>query len=155
MSPLATSCQHRVLPTTWARGGVLSWSLQRVCFALLVAAMLLGCEGSPPPEDTDEELFRTQEQLTGARLLNLAKRVSDFHLAHGRLPSDTHELPSITVFDSPADDPRNDAWGRPILITAIGRGFELRSNGADGEQGTDDDVVFRARDVDSVEAGGS
>jgi len=56
----------------------------------------------PPPEDTDAELFRSPEDLTGSRELNLAKWIADFVGADGHLPASTQELP----LPAPTDDPK-------------------------------------------------
>lgn len=118
----------------------------------MLAALFASCDGHPPPSDTDSELFRSPQQLTSARELNLAKRIADFYRANTRLPVGVSELPPLPAGENldPPDNPLNDGWGRPILLSAVGDGFELRSYGQDGVQGTPDDVVYRVVHPDSI-----
>lgn len=117
---------------------------------MMVIAALLGCEGHPPPQDTDRELFRTEEQLTNARVLNLAKRVADFYRAEGQLPTAIDSLRSFPVVTDPKENPRNDGWGRPIVLAVTNESFELRSAGPDRVIGTGDDIVYRVEHPDSI-----
>lgn len=114
--------------------------------ALLSGIVTASCKGHPPPEDTDAELFRTPEALTGARELNLAKWISDFRRASGHLPQSTQQLPLPTPSTNPTENPLNDGWGHPIILEPVGKGFELRSFGPDGIRGTQDDIVHRVDD---------
>jgi len=116
--------------------------------ALLIT---LGCKGHPPPIDTDKELFRTPEALTTAREVNLSKWIADYLREKRHLPISTREvLPASAGGGDSADNPLNDAWGHPIMLTSYGRGFELRSSGPDGAPNTSDDIVQRVPDPSSV-----
>ena len=110
---------------------------------LLMVGLFISCKGHPPPEDTDKELFRTPEALTQARELNIAKWTADFLRAKGRLPASVSELTLPEASSDPKENPMNDAWGRRILLSPHGQGFEVRSYGADGQPNTADDLVHR------------
>ncbi len=118
--------------------------------ALVTSLIVASCRGHPPPEDTDAELFRTPESLTGARELNIAKWTADFLRANGHLPASTQELALPEPPADPKENPLNDGWGLPITLLPVGRGFELRSSGADHVSGTADDIVHRVDDPATV-----
>jgi len=113
-----------------------------------IACVVSSCGGAPPPSDGDEELFRSPEALTHARITNVAKWTGDYWRAYGRLPSTWDELGKLAILNLPPpardslSDPRRDAWGRPFQLVPQGEGFELRSNGPDGIASTDDDIVL-------------
>jgi len=119
--------------------------------ALVASVIVASCKGHRPPQDTDAELFRTPESLTGARELNIAKWTADFLRANGHLPASTQELPLPEPPADPKENPLNDGWGLPITFLPVGRGFELRSNGPDRVPGTPDDIVHRVVDPATVQ----
>lgn len=90
-------------------------------------------------------------RLSQARELNLSEWIADYLREKRHLPASTGELlPPNAGSGPPADNPLNDAWGRPIQLTSLGAGFELRSNGPDGIANTSDDIVERVPDPSTV-----
>jgi general secretion pathway protein G len=86
---------------------------------------------------------------TTTQLNALKQSVQMYRIRMNALPRSLEELR-----DGPSDSTKkakwtgpiietipDDAWGNPISYTVKGNGFELRSPGLDGQQGTDDDLV--------------
>ena len=121
----------------------------RIVAALGVAAFLASCD-APAMRDTDAELFRTRTQLTGARALNMSQRVVHYYQQNGTLPTRLSELELPAVEGDSTENPANDAWGRPFAYRLVGSGFEIRSVGADGVLGSDDDIQYQTPRPDSL-----
>ena len=117
---------------------------------LVTGALMASCKGHAPPEDTDKELFRTPEALTSAREQNIAKWTADFLRANRRLPANVSELVHSSTPDDPKEDPLNDGWGHALVLSPLGKGFEVRSYGVDGVPNTSDDLIHRVDDPATV-----
>jgi hypothetical protein len=74
-------------------------------------------------------------ELTTKRLRDVQVAVDAFRERHGAYPSSLDELRLEKRY-------RLDGWGRRIVLRTSGRGYSLVSPGADGIQGTQDDVVI-------------
>lgn len=91
---------------------------------------------SGPPAIDDPAL------LTEGRLSELTARLQTWATAEQRLPSGLDELPKASGGIGSA----KDGWGHPFVLTPGTKGekktsCEVRSLGADGQEGTDDDYV--------------
>ena len=105
---------------------------------------LVACGDKPSFSDTDKELFRSPEQLTTAREMNVAKWTSDYFRKTGRLPQDMQSIrPTAAPEKDAKDDVLNDVWGRPFAVVAVDSGFVVRSAGPDGQQSTPDDITYK------------
>ena len=109
---------------------------------LLGIALLHACKREPI-RDPDAELFRTPEQLTTARQLNIAKWTGDFVQRNGKMPDSLAMLRPIAEVGDPKEEVLNDAWGRPMQLQTFGEGFQVWSAGADGRASTSDDIVHQ------------
>lgn len=146
--PSVTSPRGALEPQMVRRGDPRRTLLQIAWIAVLLGVP--ACGGRSEFSDTDAELFRSQEQLTGARELNLAARVSRFYREKGRLPQGLGELDDTAQAGPPGERLSNDAWGRPLRIDPVGSGLEIRSAGRDTTYETVDDIVYRVERADSI-----
>lgn len=97
-----------------------------------------------------------QDDAARTQLNNIKSGVKLYQLQVGTLPSDLESLrekPNDIVdptrwkgpyFDEPIPV---DPWGNQYKYAPSGTGFELRSTGADGQSGSEDDVVVTSGTV--------
>ncbi|MEM1423399.1 MAG: type II secretion system protein GspG [Planctomycetota bacterium] len=130
----------------------------------LVAINFIGTEDRQKPRLAAEELRRISSALDA------------FRIEHGRYPTEDEGIAvlwSAETFESDSDDigadaesgwtsflsdPKpNDLWGNPWNYRAEseyeGEPYDLWSNGEDGEEGTDDDIVSWNADEDELGSG--
>ena len=81
---------------------------------------------------------------TAAALRKLDAGVVAFRQRNGSAPSGTTvaTLSDVLHPQYMADLVLADAWGHPIELASPGPNFRFRSLGADGQRGTDDDLLF-------------
>lgn len=118
-------------------------SRQRIWLVLALVSIAAACKGERVIKDTDRELFKTPEELTRAREMNIAKWASDYVRRTGHLPAKVNDVRPAPEQPDPKDDPLHDAWGRSIEIVAAGAGFVVRSWGADAIANNADDIEYR------------
>lgn len=103
-----------------------------------------------PVVDTERELVPDAVGRTSFRMNNLRAAIARHVELNHRLPHSLEDvLPSGVALD-PLDDPRNDAWGRPIVLELVEAGYSLRSAGPDGVLGSEDDLTIRALGADTA-----
>ncbi len=126
----------------------------------LVAINFIGTEDRQKPKLAAEELRRLQSAL------------DQFRIEYSRYPSEEEGIAvlwdkdALEVEDESetsawtqliSDPTPNDIWGNPWNYRAEseyeGEPYDLWSNGADGEEGTDDDIVSWNDDEDDLGSG--
>ena len=91
---------------------------------------------------------RPNIRLTKTTIAGLKTAMETYRMEVGSYPSqlnDLHEQPSdlsdpdkwLQLRKEPIED---DPWGNAFTYTNSGADFEIRSNGPDGQAGTDDDI---------------
>ena len=125
----------------------LSWTVRRVAVIVVVGLMIWGFFCALWPRSRPPTL----DDVAGARAALVWEGLRRFHSDHGRLP--THEeglnvLAQRRAWPSHAGGPYlsappTDPWGRPYLYHGMRpRRVMVVSVGADGQEGTADDLVF-------------
>ncbi|MEL6341833.1 MAG: type II secretion system protein GspG [Myxococcota bacterium] len=125
-------------------------SLPLILGALLVIFMLLaGCTGvifvfgvAWFGASTNQAFSRAQIETTYIRFEQLDQSLQLYQLKNRVLPD---RLDALVEGDPPILDSRSsleDGWNNPIRYTRQGGGFTLSSDGADGMNGTEDDLAF-------------
>lgn len=95
--------------------------------AALIAGVLFSCRsGGVPPCDR-----------ANSQLLEVRAATERYQAVEGHLPGDLRELVNRKYLDAPLTDP----WGHEISYTPESTAFDLRSVGADGVRGTEDDIL--------------
>jgi hypothetical protein len=82
--------------------------------------------------------------------MNVAKWSAEYLQANGRLPVAVSELPNASDSGDSVASPLRDAWGHPLLLSQMGKGFEVRAPGADGVLNSGDDITHRVDDPHEV-----
>lgn len=111
--------------------------------------------GSVMPDDTTgfddriSDIRPTEADVTRRRLAILEGEIRRFRQLNRRLPGELQEVLRLPQSDStlaPQARWLEDGWGRAFQYTLVqnGSSYELRSGGADGRFGTDDDIVSRS-----------
>ncbi len=85
-----------------------------------------------------------RRRTTSEAMQNLASAVEKYRTTNGGLPS-ANDIVALTDILHPnymSRLVREDGWGNPIVYEVTGAKFRLISRGADGREGTSDDIVF-------------
>ena len=80
---------------------------------------------------------------------NFAGSIKMYYVRHRKLPSSLEELAEEDPKTGQAylDSIPNDPWGNPYELKSLGGNkFKLMSYGEDGQEGTDDDVIWPRED---------
>ncbi|HZS47451.1 MAG TPA: type II secretion system protein GspG [Blastocatellia bacterium] len=86
-----------------------------------------------------EKTLRTQQELSSLKIAIEAYRRERGRLVPAR---NIVELTDVLAPNFMPDVIRLDAWGRPLIYTTAGTGYQLSSAGPDGKAGTADDIVI-------------
>ncbi len=88
---------------------------------------------------------RIRRGMTIINAQHLHEMISRFRLVRGRVPDKLEDLMTVEYTRYPRPDGMwlMDGWGRPFTIFVGPKVYELRSVGADGKLGTEDDVVSK------------
>jgi len=108
-----------------------------IIIALGIYLALTAIQTKKVTEKTTEGVSRiTKSQIIAVRsdLNTLAAEISARYASTGEFPESLNE-----VFGRTPQDP----WGHNIVYRKTGTGFELRSIGPDGIEGTSDDIIIR------------
>ncbi len=115
--------------------------------ALALAAVVIWAFARPVV-DTERDLVPDAIGRTNFRINNLREAIAQYVQQNEELPRSLEVvLPSTPVSDA-EENPRNDAWGRPIVLELAEGGYRLRSAGPDGKHGSDDDLSLEVAGAD-------
>jgi len=92
-----------------------------------------------------------REPEARALVFRLAQGCEMFRIDHRRYPEHLHDLVRRPDYVAPArwrqpyiTETPLDSWGHEFVYGEFGFGFVIRSRGADGAEGTPDDIVHRS-----------
>ena len=112
----------------------------RAPLAAAALVLLLACRQG---EEYLTTVVGAQDRATKVALESsyraLAAAIETYQLENGRYPARLGDIPDVASGRLPGKDP----WGSPFRYRAEGSRYEVRSDGADGREGTEDDVVLR------------
>lgn len=111
---------------------------------MLVVVLIIGLLAAFVVVNVTRHVGPTAEKITRAMIAQLRGQVDVFKLNQGRYPERLEELVRVGyLHEMPVD-----GWGRPYAYRVPGpdgRPFEVLSWGADGKEGTEDDLSSRPR----------
>jgi len=128
-------------PERKSNTALIVWIVVGVVGLFLVGGLLLALVGPRLPELLDESRVSAAE----ADMWGLGQAIDNYRLSNKKLPSSLKELTrasahSLHPFISSIPD---DPWGNAYDYRVIDRTtYQIRSNGADGEPDTEDDIVW-------------
>lgn len=136
----------RRLPSQYRRANKnrRGFTLMEIMLVLVIISILAGLT----IVSTTGFLSGAKKNAARAEVSNLSQMINSYMLMVGTLPTslkDLYEQPSNladpTKWDQVSDKPiGNDPWGNEYVYTVNGNKFEIRSNGADGQANTADDI---------------
>ena len=84
--------------------------------------------------------FFSDPEKTRKEISKMAEKIEGWNTKYGHYPEDLNEI----IGKNPLrQNWRKDVWNRPYeyIVTENGKGFLIKSAGADGQFNTDDDIV--------------
>lgn len=128
----------------YVRGGRGHWLLSnRPLMAALTGTVVIGLACAVAMAEQEGDPGRA----TRANMLMVRRAIAHFIAERREIPATLSiicavERPGCVAFSG--EEPPKDGWGRTLVYRSTPSGLELRSRGADGVDGTSDDLVFDA-----------
>ena len=112
---------------------------------LLVATLALACqEGRDYAKTVAGGLDKARETEMRASFHALAQALEAYQIDNNRLPDRLADLPDVASGRLKAVD----AWESPLRYRVSAYGYEVVSDGKDGQPGTEDDIALRDGQVE-------
>ena len=113
---------------------------------LLLVIAILGILGTVVVVNFGGESDKARRTATLTSIGAIDQAIQIYKMNTGRYPDNNNGLKDLTVGindDEPLlkADSLNDAWGQPFIYKREGKRYTIRSKGADGVEGTEDDLT--------------